>query len=219
MLQFDTASTPQSKQLRDALLLVIGPPGAGRGTLCRRLARRAGARRLAVGDLLRDAVAAGSPLGRVAARFMARGFLVPDRVVLNVVYQRMREIATRDGGTTDELRKAASGFVLDGLPRTLRQAEALHASFMTRPIDAVVVFDLDSGVATRGLSGRGRFDDGMRAVQRGREIYEQLIPPVISWLAQRTKVVRVDAVREPNAIQVEVVQQLEQVGLSCTPPR
>ena len=95
-------------------LVLLGPPGAGKGTQAERLAARFGIARLSTGDMLRAAVAAGTPIGLRAKDIMARGQLVPDEVVVGIIADRIAE------------PDAAKGFVLDGFPRTVAQAEALE---------------------------------------------------------------------------------------------
>src|SRR5438552_4377670 len=94
-------------------LLFLGPPGAGKGTQARELAREWCVPQVATGDMLREAMAAGSPLGREAKDYYDRGALVPDDVILRMVAERFR------------LPDAANGFILDGFPRTIAQADGL----------------------------------------------------------------------------------------------
>jgi adenylate kinase len=120
-------------------IVFLGPPGAGKGTQAAILARQRGVPHLSTGDLLRAAVAAKSPVGLEAQHHMDDGRLVPDDVVLRILTER---IAQPD---------AASGFLLDGYPRNLAQAEALAR---ITPLDVVVAFDLPFPVLIDRLSGR-----------------------------------------------------------------
>jgi adenylate kinase len=122
----------------------LGPPGAGKGTQARDLAREWGVLHLATGDVLREAVAAGTALGVEAKRYMDRGALVPDDVIIGLVGERL-------GG-----RDAATGFILDGFPRTIAQAEALARLLKDRgqTLDAVVYFDVSEPELLRRLTGR-----------------------------------------------------------------
>lgn len=110
-------------------LVMLGPPGAGKGTQAERLAREFGIPRISTGDILREAIQSGSDLGRAVQAVMARGELVGDDLIVGIVRERL----SRPG--------AAGGFVLDGFPRTVPQAEALDALMAGRP-DPVVVVDL-----------------------------------------------------------------------------
>ncbi|MGH7366481.1 MAG: adenylate kinase [Candidatus Rokuibacteriota bacterium] len=125
-------------------VIFLGPPGAGKGTQARRLAAGSGIPQVATGDMLREAVAAGTPLGREAKRYMDQGALVPDEVVIGLVDER---ISRPDAG---------AGYVLDGFPRTLAQAEALDARLRRRgqDLDRVVFFDVSRDELLRRLTGR-----------------------------------------------------------------
>lgn len=125
-------------------VIFLGPPGAGKGTQARELAREWGVPHIATGDMLREAVAAGTPLGLEAKRHMDSGGLVPDDVVIGLVGERL------------EKPDAKAGCVLDGFPRTVAQAEALDALFARKGIslDRVVYFDVSRPELLRRLTGR-----------------------------------------------------------------
>jgi adenylate kinase len=125
-------------------LVFMGPPGAGKGTQAARIAAERGMAHISTGDMLRAAVEAGTPLGLQAKDIMARGDLVPDDVIIGLIRERLSEPDT------------AAGFVLDGFPRTLAQAEALDAALdeIGRSIDRVPVFDIGEAVLIERLSGR-----------------------------------------------------------------
>lgn len=127
-----------------ARVVFLGAPGAGKGTQARRLAAGWAVPQVATGDMLREAVAEGTPLGREAKRFMDSGALVPDEVVIGLVDERL---ARPD---------AASGYVLDGFPRTVAQAEALDALLRRRgqDLDRVIFFDVSRDELLRRLTGR-----------------------------------------------------------------
>jgi adenylate kinase len=127
-----------------ARVVFLGAPGAGKGTQARRLAAGWAVPQVATGDMLREAVAEGTPLGREAKRFMDSGALVPDEVVIGLVDERL---ARPD---------LASGYVLDGFPRTVAQAEALDALLRRRgqDLDRVIFFDVSRDELLRRLTGR-----------------------------------------------------------------
>jgi adenylate kinase len=125
-------------------LIFLGPPGAGKGTQARALAQGWGVPQIATGEMLRDAVAAGTPLGREAKRIMDTGALVPDDVMVGLIADRLRQ--------TD----AAGGFILDGFPRTMAQAEALDRLLkdLGQSLDRVVYFEVAEPELVRRLTGR-----------------------------------------------------------------
>jgi len=125
-------------------LVLLGPPGAGKGTQATRIAKRFAVPQLSTGDMLREAVASGSALGARVKDIMERGDLVPDDVVIAVVADRM------------DCSDAANGFVLDGFPRTVAQAEALDRELAARGIglDAVLELEVDEDVLLVRIKGR-----------------------------------------------------------------
>lgn len=125
-------------------IVLLGPPGAGKGTQARRLAERYGVANISTGDILRDHVARGTDLGRLAKDFMDRGDYVPDDVMVRMVMERLQEPDARDG------------FILDGFPRTVPQAQALENALadIGRPLSAVLKFKIDDELAVKRLAGR-----------------------------------------------------------------
>jgi adenylate kinase len=122
----------------------LGPPGAGKGTQARELAREWSVPQIATGDMLREAVAMGTPLGQEAKRYMDQGALVPDEVIVRVMKERL---ARPD---------ASTGFILDGFPRTIGQAETLAQILkdLGQELEAVVYFDVSDAELLRRLTGR-----------------------------------------------------------------
>ncbi len=125
-------------------LVLLGPPGAGKGTQAERLSAHFGIARLSTGDMLRAAVAAGTPVGLRAKDIMARGEFVPDEVVVGIIADRIGE------------PDAAKGFVLDGFPRTVSQAEALERLLSERglKLDAVIELSVDEAILDRRIESR-----------------------------------------------------------------
>lgn len=125
-------------------LIFLGPPGAGKGTQARLIEQRMGIPQIATGDILRVAIAGTSQLGETASRYMSRGDLVPDAVMIEAVADRLQQPDT------------AAGFVLDGFPRTIPQAEALDAVLtgMGRRLDRVIGFEVTEDTIVRRMSGR-----------------------------------------------------------------
>ncbi|MFD1330536.1 adenylate kinase [Methylopila musalis] len=127
-------------------LILLGPPGAGKGTQSERLVEAHGIVQLSTGDMLRAAVAAGTPVGLKAKDLMARGELVPDAVVVQIVADRIEEPDAR------------SGFILDGFPRTLAQAEALEAMLEQKglKLDSVIELSVDENALVERVERRAR---------------------------------------------------------------
>ncbi|MGF1649679.1 MAG: adenylate kinase [Hyphomicrobiaceae bacterium] len=125
-------------------LILLGPPGAGKGTQAKLLTERRGLVQLSTGDMLRAAVSAGSPVGLEAKEVMARGALVSDDIVIRIISDRIAE------------RDCTGGFILDGFPRTLPQATALEQLLDAhgRVLDAVIEMRVDDAVLVERISGR-----------------------------------------------------------------
>jgi adenylate kinase len=122
----------------------LGPPGAGKGTQARDLARQWAVPHIATGDMLREEAAAGTPLGIEAKRYMDKGALVPDDVIIGMIAERLRKPDARQG------------FLLDGFPRTIAQAEGLERLLkdLGQPLERVVYFDVPEQELVRRLTGR-----------------------------------------------------------------
>jgi adenylate kinase len=166
-------------------ILLLGPPGAGKGTQGAILAQRLGVPRFATGDLLRDAVKRGTPLGRKAQAVMEAGHLVSDDIILGVV----REELARPG--------AARGVVFDGVVRTVPQAEGVERLLAEqgRALDAVLFFDVSDGEILGRLEKRrgieGRADDDPAAVATRLRAYREQTAPVLAWYDARGLVRRI----------------------------
>lgn len=181
-------------------ILLLGPPGAGKGTQGAILAERLGIPKFATGDLLRDAVARGTPLGLQAKAVMEAGHLVSDEIILGVI--------------RDELQRpeAAGGVVLDGVVRTIPQADGIAGILadMQRQIDQVLFFDVtDEEILSRLEKRRGvegRADDDPAAVARRLAAYRDQTAPVLAYYEERGGVTRIDAVGTVDEIATRVAE-------------
>jgi len=169
-------------------LVLLGPPGSGKGTQAARLKEKLNIPHISTGDLLRAEVAAATPLGLQAKEVMARGDLVSDEILLGMLESRL--------GQAD----VANGFILDGYPRNLAQAAALDGLLtkIGQPLDAVVQLDVGTDLLVERIAGRakaeGREDDNPESVRKRLQVYNDSTAPVIGYFADRGKLARVDGV-------------------------
>jgi adenylate kinase len=175
-------------------VLLIGPPGAGKGTQATRIAAHFDLARIATGDLLRQAVASGSELGRTAKAYIDRGDLVPDEVVIAMTRDRVVKA------------NAEGGYILDGYPRTLVQAEAAYRWAKARgvPFDLALFFEIGTDELLARLAGRareeGRSDDTEQTVRHRLEVFQSRTYPLLDYYRRRGILVRIDAVGPVDAI-------------------
>jgi len=181
------ASTPQAAGSRSQVVLLMGPPGAGKGTQASRLAESHGLTKLSTGDMLRAHVRDGTELGKRAKSLMDEGVLVPDDLIIDMVRA--------------ELEKSSPVRVLlDGFPRTTAQAEALDALLteLGAPIEAVVVLSVDSDELIRRLLGRaraeGRSDDNEDTIRTRMQVYQEQTRPLLEYYKAAGRLHRVDGV-------------------------
>ncbi len=177
-------------------LLLLGPPGAGKGTQATLLAGALGVPHVSTGDMLRAAVAAGSDLGRQVEAVMASGELVSDELMIQVVEDRLAQ------------GDAVCGYLLDGFPRTLAQAEALGSDVL----DAVVLIDVDDDEIVARLLHRateeGRADDTEDVIRRRLEVYREQTEPLVGHYRDRAMLRTVDGVGGVDEILARIVVAL-----------
>jgi adenylate kinase len=186
-------------------LLVLGPQGSGKGTQATRIAAEHGIPHDSTGEMFRAAIAEGSELGRRVEPILASGELVPDDLTVALIRERL------------SAPDAAHGFVLDGFPRNLAQAEALDAMLgeIGRALDAVLFFDLSDEIATQRIHGRaleeGREDDTPETIARRLAIYHEQTEPVVERYRATGKLVPLHAERTIAEVAAEIDEALELV--------
>lgn len=191
-------------------LLLLAPPGAGKGTQGERLAAWCGARHIAAGDLLREQAQAGTPLGREIAAHQARGDLVPDQVVLDVLTPIVVEAAP------------AGGYILDGFPRSLPQAIAAAelAAQLGVTLDATISLYAPEAVLTQRLLDRasksGRADDRAEVIRHRLTVYAETTEPLVPYYQERGILIGVDADQPLESVTADIRAGL--AGLSLPDP-
>jgi adenylate kinase len=205
-------------------IVLLGAPGAGKGTQAAKLVEEFKTPHISTGDMLRAAVKAGTPLGKKAKTFMDAGELVPDDVIIGLVIDRLQEPDTD------------AGFILDGFPRTSAQAVALDAELgkLERPLDAALLIDVDSEVIVKRLCSRRmcrdcgyigseadascpkcggemyqRDDDNEATVRNRLEVYEKSTSPLIDYYRGSELLVSIDGDRDADEVYADVKKALD----------
>jgi adenylate kinase len=175
-------------------LVLLGPPGSGKGTQAARLTAKFGIPQIATGDILRAAVEAGTPLGQQVKAYLDRGELVPDSLVVDIIRHRLAEPDTQQG------------FILDGFPRTVPQAEALDALLaeLHRPLDAVIYLQVDRQSLLDRLSHRAevdqRSDDRPEIIAHRIDVFLEQTAPLIDYYRRQSKLRLIDGTRPPEEV-------------------
>ncbi|MDC9813102.1 adenylate kinase [Rhizobium binxianense] len=185
-------------------LVLIGPPGAGKGTQAERLVRDYGLMHISTGDLLREAIKAETSLGLTAKAAVDSGTLVPDKVVVGLVEERLSD------------KKPEQGFILDGFPRTVAQAEALERLLynLNKPLDHVIIFDiaidlLEERIAKRAEQSRAvgaqtRSDDNAEVLKKRVDEFARATAALAPFYEHRRLLRRVDAAAGIDEVEAQI---------------
>lgn len=207
---------------------MLGKQGAGKGTQCSKLASSLGIAHISTGDMLREAVKAGTEFGQMANQFMEKGELISDEVVLGIVKDRLADLDC-----------TGNGFVLDGFPRTMAQAEALEAMLSYGGVKLVINLDVPTEVVLERLSSRRvctgcgrtysiykpptfdwtcndcgheviqRNDDTPEAISRRLALYDEVTAPLIAWYQTRGKLFTISGTGDFNEVAAQIGEAVE----------
>lgn len=210
-------------------LILLGPPGAGKGTQAKMLAECFGIPQISTGEILRAAVKDGTPMGIKAKAFMDAGGLVPDEVVVGIVRERLQQ---------DD---CSSGFILDGFPRTVAQADALEVNLaeMGKELDAVISLGVDTEALVERLTGRRscqtcgrgyhlrfdppqveglcdacggalfqRDDDREATIRKRLSVYHDQTAPLVRYYGARGRLTTIDGMQDIGAVQTQILLAL-----------
>jgi adenylate kinase len=183
-------------------LVLLGPPGSGKGTQAARLKDFLKVPHISTGDLLRAEVAAGTELGKQAKAVMDAGNLVSDEILLGMLESRLSQA------------DVANGFILDGYPRNLAQADALDRLLQRigQPMDAAVQLEVPTDLLVERIAGRakaeGRTDDNPESVRKRLQVYEDSTAPVINFYKQQGRLTVVDGVGELDEVTDRLIKAL-----------
>jgi adenylate kinase len=193
-------------------LILLGPPGSGKGTQAQRLVQRYGIIQLSTGDMLRAAIAAQTPIGLQAKDIMAAGHLVPDEIVVGIISDRIDQ------------PDAANGFILDGFPRTVRQAEELDELLKQKrmTLDAVIELKVNESALlarvenraaeTRARGEEVRADDTPEVLTKRLHNYRGQTEPLIHYYADQRKLMTVDGMMTIEEVTGEILRILSAIG-------
>ena len=200
-------------------LIFLGAPGAGKGTQAQRLVKELGYVQISTGDILRANVKEGTELGKEAKKYMDEGKLVPDELIISMVEEKLKELEGKD-------------IILDGFPRTVKQAEALDNLLkkLNRNLDVAVLFEVSDDEVIRRITGRRidpktgkvyhiefnpppenieviqREDDKEEVIKKRLEVYHFQTAPLIDYYEKKGKLVKIDASRNPDEVYKDLLK-------------
>lgn len=190
-------------------LILIGPPGAGKGTQAKFLETKYGLKQLSTGDMLRAEVASGSELGAKAKELMDAGELVPDELIVDMIASRI------------EADDCKNGVIFDGFPRTVDQAQALDTMLADKgaPLTAVILFEVDEDELVNRLNSRiqqavdagnaVRADDNEETLRNRLEVYRNQTAPIIPYYEAEDMLTRIDGMQDIAAVSAQLAQILD----------
>ncbi len=190
-------------------LILLGPPGAGKGTQAQILQKERGLVQLSTGDMLRAAVASGSPLGQKVKAIMDAGDLVPDALMVDLISQRIDQ------------PDCASGFILDGFPRTVVQAEALDAMLDDKGLrlDLVVEMEVDEAALFARIEGRAseaaggaRADDNADVLRNRLAVYHNQTAPILPYYEGKGRLRKVDGMQDIEGVAKQLAALLDEAA-------
>ncbi|MBK8182147.1 MAG: adenylate kinase [Candidatus Competibacteraceae bacterium] len=185
-------------------IVLLGAPGSGKGTQTDSIIQRYGISTVATGDLLRAEVSAGTELGQRAKPFMDAGDLVPFDIVLGMIENGLRALAQIN----------PKGFMMDGFPRDLSQAEALDKLLtkLKQPLDRVLFFEVDYEEIVKRLLGRGRADDNEATIRNRLRVFEEKTAPLIDYYAQKGLLRKVKGTGTVDEIGARIRAALDEIA-------
>jgi len=180
-------------------VVFLGPPGAGKGTQAVRIAERYNVPHISTGDILRAAVKEGTELGKLAKSYMDRGELVPDEVIIGIIRERLSQSDVKE-----------RGFILDGFPRTIAQAEALDELLkeLQLPLDKVIYLNVDDEEIVKRLLTRGRADDTEDVIRNRLKVYREQTAPLVDYYTEKGLLVEICGVGEIEEITKKIEESL-----------